>query len=235
MDAINGWFPKNSDEMGQANTMRSQRVTVLLLSFLLAACTGQFATLVPSSTTPFPIATVIPSATPMLPTPETALPANVPAATINAVATVDAIRIDILGRFPELQDYDTFCSPGYCYGVQGSPDGHWIYLTNFNTMDVFSAAGERVGKCSFYDIYGYKINYAEGLVDGAHWSKDGQYLYISASLGGDGGPEPYFGYTKALVRLNLEDGIWNPTQVSGSFAFSPHDEYVIYSNHKSQI
>jgi hypothetical protein len=129
------------------------------------------------------------------------------------------VRVDLLNKFPELQDYFTFCSPGYCYGVQGSPNGQWIYLTNFWSLHIFNVNGERVGKYSFRDIYRHIADYCLGYIDGAHWSKDGRYLYVTINPCGNGGTESYFQYATAGVRVNLEDGDWSDVGCLGHSRF----------------
>ena len=158
-----------------------------------------------------------------------------PTSTLSAVSTQDAIRVDLINKYPQLEQYNTFCNAINCYGVDVSSDGQWIYFTNFNTVDVFKTNGQKVGQYSFYDIYGYSIDYAEGYVEGVHWSIDGRYLYISANSGGDGGPEASFNYRSAMIRINLENGIWEDVNVSGSFKISPNDRFIVFSSDKSQI
>lgn len=160
---------------------------------------------------------------------------TIPVKTVNAVATLDTIRVDLLNHFSELQDYPVSCSLFSCYGIQTSPNGEIVLLTNDNVINLFEMDSSKIGSYSFYEIYGYQINYREGYVFPVYWSNDGKYLYISANPGGDGGPEPYFHYRSALVRVNLENGTWKDTGISGSFEISPNDKYIIYSSNKSQV
>lgn len=150
--------------------------------------------------------------------------------TLAAVSTQDVLRLDLINKYPELAQYDTYCMTTYCYGVDVSPDGKWIYMTNFNTMAVFKTNGQKVGQYSFYDVYGHRIDFYEGYINGVHWTQDGKYLYLAAHVGGDGGPEAYLDYRSALIRLSLEDGTWQDLNVSGSFKISPNDDFIIYSN-----
>lgn len=220
--------------------MKLERIVSLLLVIFLTACSSEQISTIPPK--PFPPATktstrLAPSLTPTL-TP-TVTPSStietIPAETLNAVATLDAIRVDLVSRFPELQNYPVSCSSFSCYGIQISPDGKRIVFTNGNIINLFETNGSKIGSYSFYDIYGYQIDYKGGGVEVTHWSNDGRYLYISANPGGDGGPEPYFYYRSALIRLNLENGTWKDTGISGSFEISPNDKYIIYSSNKSQV
>ncbi len=225
--------------------MKLKNIRILLLIILSASCSSRETTTIGS----MPVASVtvvIPSLAPTLrstktPT-STATPTStflpietISVATLNAVSTLDAIRLDLINKFPELQEYSTSCFVTSCYGVEASPNGRWMIFTNGNTIELYRADGEKVGKYSFYDIYGFLIGFYEGYVEAVHWAKDGRYLYISATPGGDGGPEPYFRYRSALVRVNLENGTWRDVNVSGSFEFSPNDKFIIYSNSKGRV
>ena len=159
---------------------------------------------------------------------------TIPMATLNAVATLDAARINLINQMPELENYGTFCQLSYCYGAEISPNGQQIIVTNGNTIDLFNLNGKRVGKYSFYELYGHLIGFGDGYASGVHWSKDGKYLYIATHFG-DGGPEPYFGYRSSLARVNLENGTWEDIGVSGVISFSPNEKYIAYSTNESEI
>jgi WD40 repeat protein len=159
---------------------------------------------------------------------------TVPVATLSVIATLDAVRINLINQYPELEEYGTFCQLTYCYGAESSPNGQQIIITNGNTIDLFNSKGERVGKYSFYEFYGHLIDSGDGYVSGVHWSKDGKYLYVAIYFG-DGGPEPYFGYRSSLARVNLENGTWKDTGISGVISFSPNDKYIAYSPNDSEI
>lgn len=155
-------------------------------------------------------------------------------ATLNAVATLDTARINLINQNPELEDYGTFCQLSYCDGAENSPNGQQIIITNGNTIDLFNVSGERIGKYSFYELYGYLVGFGDGYASAIHWTNDGKYLYISTYFG-DGGPEPYFGYKSSLARVNLENGTWKDTDISGVMSFSPNEKYITYSSNKSEI
>lgn len=182
--------------------------------------------------TPSPTQTLISGATP---SPIIESIKTIPVATLNAVATLDARRASLVLRFPELQGYPVSWSLFSCYGIQISPNEETIVFTNDNVINLFEINGSKIGSYSFYDIYGYQIDYKGGYIEDIHWTDDGKYLYISANPGGDGGPESYLYYRSALIRVNLENGSWKDTEISGSFAVSPNDNYVIYSSHRSQV
>lgn len=208
----------------------------LFLAFALVSCTSQQETVIaiPTATTEaikdvastiFPTETLSPTSQP-LPT--------IPIATLNAVSTLDAARIDLINQMPELEKYRTFCQLTYCYGAEISPNSQQIIITNGNTIDLFNINGEKIGNYSFYELYGYLIGFGDGYASGVHWSIDGKYLYI-ATYFGDGGPEPYFGYRSSLARVNLENGTWKDTGISGVISFSPNEKYIAYSANKSEI
>ena len=219
--------------------MKIIKLSVLLLFLLPIACSNVQLTTVslpPSASAP----EIVSSSTPILSSTKPPFPTSkpneaIPVATLNSVATLDTIRINLISLFPELEEHDTFCIPSYCYGIDISPKGQWIYFTNSNVIDLFSVNGKRVGTYSFYEVYGYLINYEEGIISPAHWSNDGRYLYIAANPGGDGGPQPYLNYHSALVRINLENGTWKDIGVAGSSQFSPNDKFIIYSNRNNQV
>lgn len=158
-----------------------------------------------------------------------------PAATQTAVAALETIRINLLNQHPELDSYGISCNIDWCVGISISPNGQNIVVTNANAMELFRLNGERVGVYSFYNLYGYHIERTYGYVSDSHWSKDGKYLYITTDLGNDGGPEPYFGYRSSLVRVNLINGTWIDTGISGVISFSPTDRFIAYSTNKSEI
>lgn len=159
---------------------------------------------------------------------------TIPVATLSAVATLDVVRNNLINQYPELEKYGTFCYSDYCYGAENSPNGQYIIITNGNTIELFNVNGQRVGKYSFYELYGHLVGFGDGYASGIHWSRDGKYLYI-ASYFGDGGPEPYFGYRSSLARVNLENGTWKDTGISGVISFSPNEKYIAYSSNDSEI
>ena len=219
--------------------MKLIKLPVLLLFLLSIACSNVQVTTVsvpPSVSAP----EIVSSSTPVLSLTKTPFPTSkpteaIPVATLNSVSTLDAMRINLISQFPELEEHNTACSPSHCYGIEISPNGQWIYLTNSNVIDLFSIDGKRVGKYSFYEFYGYLINYEEGIISPAHWSNDGRYLYIASNPGGDGGPQPYLNYHSALVRINLENGTWRDIGIAGSSKFSPNDKFIIYSNSTNRV
>ena len=226
--------------------MKFKKAFILFLIILLTACDGkQVHTVVPLPTASVTIPTTkaSPSQTPTLSFTETLSPtpepeATIPIATLNAIATIEPIRIKLISQNPELAEYIAFCHPTYCYGVDVSPNGRWAYFSNGNVIEIFEIDGKRVGKYSRYEIYGrdngYGNDYYEGYVDIVHWSKDGRYSYI-ATQHGDGGPGSYFGYKTALVRVNLQNGTWKSTGISGVLSFSLDDKYIVYSTNVSEI
>jgi len=155
-------------------------------------------------------------------------------ATLDAVATLDAARNKLISQNPELENYGTFCQRSYCYGAEISPNGQQIIITNGNTIDLFNVNGESIGKYSFYDLYGHLVGFGDGSASAIHWTNDGKYLYVATNFG-DGGPEPYFGYKSSLARVNLENGTWEDTGISGVISFSPDDKYLVYSSSKNEI
>lgn len=219
--------------------MKRKSFGFLLLVVLLSACTNQQVTAFPiqiamptetiffitppiASQTPTPVSTFFPTQTPL---PEL----TVPEATVNALATLDAIRVDLENKLPELREYHTFCNYSYCYGFDVSPNGQWVSFSNGNRIKLIRRADLEQREYSYYEIYGYQIDYRDGYIGTAHWTDDGQYLYLSADTGGDGGPEPYFNYVCALARVDLNSGKWDDTGVSGAIKFSPDEEYLVYS------
>lgn len=223
--------------------MKSKIITTLFLFVLLTACAGQQEITVtqipvpsitdtPTNITPTPTRTSLPKVTP---SPTIDYMETIPIATLNAVATLDMRRSDLVFQYPELESYPVSCSIFSCTGIQISPNGNITLFTNGNVVHLYEADGAKIGSYSFHDIYGYQIDYWGGYVFPVHWTNDGEYLYLSANPGGDGGPEPYFGYISALVRVNLENGTWKDTGILGSFAISPSDAFIIYSKSKSQI
>lgn len=159
---------------------------------------------------------------------------TVPVATLNAVATLEAVRVNLVNQYPELEKYGTFCLPTYCYGAEISPNGQQIIITNGNTIELFNSNGERIGKYSFYELYGHLVDFWDGHASGVHWSRDGKYLYVATQFG-EGGPQAYFGYKSSLAHINLENGTWKDTGISGVISFSPNEKYIVYSTNKSEI
>lgn len=208
----------------------------LFLLFTLISCTSPQETgiAIPTVTTKptqgvTPIVSPIETLSPTFPPEPT-----VSIATLDAVATLDTVKINLINQNPELEDYGTFCQLSYCYGAENSPNGQQIIITNGNTIDLFNVSGERIGKYSFYELYGHLVGFGDGYASTIHWTNDGKYLYI-ATYFGDGGPESYFGYKSSLARVNLKNGTWKDTGVSGVISFSPNEKYMIYSPSKSEI
>ena len=208
----------------------------LLLLFVLISCASPQETVIAILTATIEATQGV---TPIISPMETPSPTSLPlptiqVATLNAVSTLDAIRIVLINQMPELEKYGTFCQLSYCYGAEISPNGQQIIITNGNTIDLFNLDGERIGKYSFYEFYGHLIGFGDGYASGVRWSKDGKYLYIATHFG-DGGPEPYFGYKSSLARVNLENGTWKDTDISGVISFSPDEKYVVYSANEGEI
>lgn len=143
------------------------------------------------------------------------------------------MRIALVTQIPELDNYQAFCQLSYCYGVGTSPDGQWIYFLDESGMQILSASGVKVGEYTFQELSG-RQDVVEGSIRAAHWSNDGQYVYLATSFG-DGGPGPYFGYRYSLARVNLRNGTWKDIGVSGVLSFSPNDKYIVYSTNESEI
>jgi Tol biopolymer transport system component len=220
--------------------MNSRVIFVCMGLVLLSACSNEYKvkevpsvgpTFAVTATRSFtPTKTALPSGTPS-PTPR---PTNtIPVATLNVVATTDAVRANLVSQFPELEQYNSFCNPRSCGGVEASPNGQWIYFTNSSEMEILDANGKRLGKYSSQEISG-RTGFSEGWLGGGHWSNDGRYLYVTTSFG-DGGAGPYFGYKYSLARINLENGTWRDTGISGVISFSPNDKYIVFSPDESQV
>jgi hypothetical protein len=223
-----------------------QKAFIVPLIIFLAACSpdqiqtvapspAEFATSTEAIMTPSLTKTSRPTKTPTPTFPPTM---TIPAGTLNAVSTVEAIRTHLVGQFPELEEFISSCHLASCYGVDVSPDGKWIYFSNGNVIELLEVNGKKLGQYSWYEIYGeshgYPDDYYEGYVTVVHWSKDGQYLYL-ATQHGDGGPGPYFGYKSTLARINLQNGTWKDTGISGVLSFSRNDKYIIYTTNTSEI
>ena len=227
-------------KINQREMQFEKALVVLLIAFLAACRTGPEETvssspvaldttpeiaLVPSQTrTPRPTKTPSPT----LQTTET-----VPAATANGIGTKEAIRDQLVNQIPRLGEYIAHCRPTYCYGFDVSPDEQWVYFSDEDRLEIFNITGQRVGKYSFQEVSG-RSDVVEGSLTGIHWSNDGQYLYLATSFG-DGGPGPHFGYKYSLARVNLQNGTWRDTGISGVLSFSPNDKYIIYSTNTSEI
>lgn len=219
--------------------MVKKNIFCLFLVSTLISCTNQQEIVNPVPTAAIEEAHIIQEATSTISPANTSSPtlpppATVPIATVNAVATLDALRIDLINQYPELEKYGTFCQLTDCYGAQISPNGQQIIITNGNTIDLFNSNGERIGKYSFYEFYGHLIGFGDGYASGIHWSKDGRYLYVATQFG-EGGPQPYFGYKSSLARINLENGTWKDTGIQGVISFSPNEKYIAYSTNDSEI
>lgn len=204
----------------------------LLLVFALVACinSNETPTTIPTKNITQPAIISLTKTS----SPTSSLVPTIPIATLDSVATLDATRIDLIAKIPELEKYGASCYKFDCSGIGFSPNKKIVFITNGNTIEIFTLQGERIGKYSFYDLYGYLINYGDGYLSITHWSEDGKYLYITAQFG-DGGPEAYFGYKSSLSRINLENGTWKDTGISGVISFSPDERYIVYSRSKSEI
>jgi len=221
--------------------MKLKNLLTTVLALLIAACTSsQLVTDVPS---PVPllkntVTEIAPHSTLTLISTKTPFPKiqptnTIPIATLNVIATTDALRLKLISQFPDLDQYNTFCT-SYCSGTGMSPNGEWIYFSNGSVMELFHADGRRVGKYSFYDLYGSGSEFHDGYLSPVLWSRDGRYLYLAISFG-EGGPGPYFGYKASLARVNLENGTWKDTGISGVFSFSPTETHIIYSTNITEI
>jgi len=207
----------------------------LFLIFSLISCTSPQGTNLAISTVTTPTQSATSTISPTQTLSPTVHPeSTVSIATLDAIATLDVARNNLINQNPDLENYGTFCQTSYCHGAEISPNGQQIIITNGNTIDLFNVNGESIGKYSFYDLYGHLVGFGDGYASAIHWTNDGKYLYV-ATYFGDGGPEPYFGYKSSLARVNLENGTWEDTGISGVISFSPDDKYIIYSSSKNEI
>lgn len=218
------------------------RVMLLVISVvLLAGCNNKQSAAGIGSPVPLSIytsteAVSVPTKTsaPTTPWPTIRPTQTIPVGTLIAITTKEAMRVSLIGRYPELDGYNTVCSLDYCIGIEISDNGQWMYFSNGSVMELFNINGQKVGMYSFYEIYGHLIDFYDGNLVSVHWSRDGRYLYLATSFG-DGGPEAYFGYKASLARVNLEHGTWKDTGISGVISFSPNEKYIIYSTNKSEL
>lgn len=174
-----------------------------------------------STTTPAPSETPQPSPT-------------LPLATLAVVSTMDAI----VAQRPELQEYYSYFQecvyyPHACIspGLGLSPNGLWAVFFHVSAdgggLKIIGLDGIKQWEVYFSELSGTE---GPGTVSIAHWSQDGNYLYVFPRQdGADGGYEWFWGWqgTK-LIRLDLETGTWSDTRMGYAFSFSPNDKYLAY-------
>jgi hypothetical protein len=182
--------------------------TVLLLFFILIACTKQ-AIKIPAITT----LTLPPSHTPS----PTSTPLINLSITEYPTATESNIDCWKKTRLTSISPDGDWCSIGYYF-----PESQKV-LVKKNNGTTWQIPVEKF-------IEPEEIG-SLGNISPYHWSKDGKFLFFSLYLGWDGGGTQCFNYGNAdgLYRFDLESGIVDTIikpDWGHIFAFSPTDRYL---------
>jgi hypothetical protein len=157
---------------------------------------------------------------------------TLPPATLAVVSTMDAI----VAQKPELKEFYRYYQecvymPYACVspGIGLSPNGSWAVFFNGSGIKIISVDNIKEWEVTFAEL---SDTQGVGTVSVAHWSRDGNYLYVFPRPdGADGGYESFWGSKWAkLIRLNLETGAWIDTKMGYAFSFSPDDRYLAYRN-----
>lgn len=208
-------------------------LTLALALTLLVACntnvpvTQLLPTQIRSSTK---INRITPTLTFHIPPTPTASPTKVVSkATESALATSTAI-----------------CNTKSWFDIKTSPDGQWTavvcdHVAEFSNfyLHVVKQDGSKEWQLSFKDVTGYPFfGYTNQFGEQAgfpsvplpyHWYKDSRYLFIAPQVIADGNQSDGLG----LYRFDTQTGRYTPFLPSGessyNFAFSPDDEYYVYS------
>lgn len=216
-------------------------VVVILFCFLTVACGADstpMVTAIPtisniSTETLTPVFTKTPLPTPVTQVSSTHEPTlTIPPATMAVVATIEALVTEKpgLARF-----YSRFCIVyGYtCYANNSlglSPNKEWAAFFNTKNGDgglnIVNVDSKKQIDIYFYEISGFSGS--DVWVDIEHWSHDGNYLYVSPQISGDGGLFWFWRDYIQLIRINLNNGTWVDTKMGSAFSFSPNDRYIAY-------
>jgi WD40 repeat protein len=180
----------------------------------------------------------------------TATPIVTSPATI-AVETISPSPTPLLSLNPtQIADVTaTFlCHANPSYDYLTSPDGKWMavscnhdHLTN-PSIQIVKSDGTKEWQLSFKGVPGierFEYERSPGVVGFIgefwpyHWSKDSRYLFIAPAFSSDLpiGAIPPDGV--GLYRFDTQTGQLSPilkfSESSYNFAFSPNDEYYVYS------
>jgi hypothetical protein len=193
---------------------------------ILVELTGTAVMTPPVTHSPSQPSTVTPEPSPTL-----------PPATLAVVSTMDAI----VAQKPELKEfYRYYQECVYMHhacvspGIGLSPNSSWAVFFNGSSIKIISIDGTNEWEVAFSELSGTQ---GAGTVSVAHWSQDGNYLYVFPRQdGADGGYESFWGskWTK-LIRLNLQTGVWKDTEMGYAFSFSPNDRYLAYRGEQGII
>lgn len=214
-------------------------VVVILFCFLTAACGADstpMMTAIPTITfkeTLTPVLTKIPLPTSVTQVSSTHEPTpTIPPATMVAVATIEAL----VSEKPELGEYysracvvrSVCLVPSELFAL--SPDKKWAtFFTSKGSggLSIVGTENNQHWNVTYQDITGN--NFAcECSVEIEHWSHDGNYLYVSPQISGDGGLFWFWRDYIQLIRINLNNGTWVDTKMGSAFSFSPNDRYIAY-------
>ena len=215
--------------------MRKSIPMVLIILFVLMACTNQTETI--SSVTPLvdgvtqtpsltPSPTSLPTKSPKPTSTKTSTPEpspTIPPSTVAAQSTLESLA----DEFPELES-------SYWYGSI-SPSGTWaaFSFSDFTKQrDVLILAeidSKKTWEICFSDgcsPYFYGIHSGAAGID--HWSKNNRHVYLVSYPEWDG-PGLWFTSGGAnLIRFNLIDGSWVDMNVGSSWSFSGDEKYLVY-------
>ena len=155
-----------------------------------------------------------------------------PAATLAALATLDAV----VTQHPEVGEYYSWsCVVYVCYtsGLGLSPNGEWAVFWGVKGsgggLKIIRLDGEKLWEVYVYDLLGIDEDFTgAGSVWPAHWSRDGHYFYVIPRLEGDGGDFGFWRKGEKLIQLDLLTGQWIDTKMGSAFSFSPDDKYLAY-------
>jgi WD40 repeat protein len=163
---------------------------------------------------------------------------SVPEQTIQSAEPTQSVFQTAIAQFPDRCPNDT---PYFSERTESfSPDGLWFGELCLNIDDryfglIFSNKKTGVIWKLPYNDYIPKVEFADGGMRVAHWSKDSRYAYFHTSLGGSVGECFYEGYDSGVgvFRLDLQTGQTKeilPLTIERFyvFSFSPSDKWLVY-------
>lgn len=225
--------------------MKQGLIFLVLITSLLTDCSGAQTTITLPAATPPSTFSAESTMTPRL-YPETTVPTpGISSRTIDLAATADATVNWRVCDGAELPNLSTDLSPNKEWLIVNcNPNPPTDVATKVLRLD-----GTALWDVSFYGTFGAVSDITNGEMKVAHWSNDGNYVYLKPYFCCVDAPQDiffnYFQNSVAVYRLDLRTGEITTTLqpfpgdlfAGYAISFSPTDQYLAYvfSNHPTDL
>lgn len=224
--------------------MKSRRTVIVFFLILFTACSPEQVNM----NTLTPIETLNNTETPIIPTRTVSIESTQTLSpTIPSTRVIPALTQTAISLIEEnWQVCERAMYPGWNNAL--SDNGQWLTvecdlnMNNRTFTKVFRLDGTQSWDVPFYETAGANLkseSFPDGFEAGVmmpfHWSKDGNYLYLSPRILYLDGPWLDFVNGFGLYRLDLNTGKTSKTLSANAYAFSPNDRYLAYISQNGNL